>query len=130
MTPEAANELRADGSLPSVQDRVQAGMAFLDEEFPQHVETFDPADFHILNRGREETERGYRRCVLLQATGMEYWFSALNAAGINNEDALELGFYPVGEDRWSEPANNVEFEADITNLNVAWVAAYEARKTA
>lgn len=109
--------------MTSAQDRVQAGMAFLDEHTPDHVLTFDPSEFHIMNRGGE----GDRRCVLLQATGSEYWSSAQGAAGITHDEALDLGFYPLGDEPFGD---NTSWEQDLSDLNAAWLAAYALRQAA
>lgn len=119
------HELRADdnGPVPSAQARVRAGMAFLDEHTPNHVVSFNPSEFHIMNRGGE----GDRRCALLQATDTEYWFSAQGAVGITHDEALELGFYPLGDEPFGD---NTFWEQDLSDLNAAWLAAYAERQAA
>jgi len=100
---------------PSVNDKVQAGMAFLDKNYPGHVERFNPDIFNIGSP---------RVCALAQAAGMPWWDAVehlygfpedLTEAWIEQED---MGFLASNQD------------AGRRALNEAWLAAYAERKAA
>lgn len=104
----------------TVQERVAAGMAWLDTMYPTHVERFNPDRFDIMCRWHEGDPLGTERtCVLVQATREMYWSDACATAGIDDSDdefAIGHGFYPTEDD------------GDRAQLNQAWLDAYAARK--
>lgn len=99
--------------MTTIDDRVRAGMAFLDERYPDHVQRFDPERFDILG----VTVASGRMCALLQATGADDFMGALECVGLDYPGSgVPLGFSPrLGE---------------CSALNAAWLAAYAVRKAA
>ena len=102
-----------------VTDRVQAGMAFLDEHYPDHVATMELDNLQV-NSGAW--------CPLAQAADDFYTPAVddLAAKGIDlracDDDrismAQELGFLAL--DGWGG--------TDSDDLDRAWIEAYEQRK--
>ena len=105
--------------------RVQAGMDFLDEHCPGHVERFNPdildldpdiwdLDPDVLDPDAE----GDKRCVLEQATG-ELWDTAIHRVGLAGhgmwDKGLGLGFILMSAD-------------DQPKLELAWQIAYATRR--
>lgn len=113
--------------MSTVQERVQAGMAWLDERFPDHVERFNPDNFDIMCRSQDNDGWDHdRRCVLLQATGTFYWMDVCYLVGLDplETEVVDLGFYPT----WRTIQLHEDTELD--QLNQAWLDAYAARKNA
>ena len=103
----------------SATDRVQAGMAFLDQYFPGHDDRVDLDDFEISSA---------ERCALSQASGDHYSDAAdelYDTTGIDLREfdsenrlyrAQVLGFLCLD----SDPSGD--------RLNHAWITAYRARR--
>lgn len=89
--------------MSSVTERVQAGMDWLDEHYPDHVERFDPDNFDIHSN---------EVCVLAQAAQMDYSDVIWSRDDLPYPRRIELGFL------------------DRKDLEDAWVQAYEQRKAA
>jgi hypothetical protein len=109
------------------QERVAAGMAWLDEHYPNHVKTFKPDNFDIMCRYRP-APLGDRTCVIMQATGkVTDYDAAINQAGFDilDQEVIELGFYPNYQDN---PVAEDAFGEDTDALNAAWLAAYAQRQ--
>lgn len=103
----------------SATDRVQAGMAFLDQHYPGHEERVDLDDFEISNG---------HTCALAQAADNHYSEAVddlyentkIDLREFNLENRLYrsqvLGFLTLGS----------EYSDD--RLNHSWIAAYQARR--
>lgn len=106
----------------TVIDRVQAGMAFLDRHFPDHVERFDPETFDIMCMPSPGDDFS-RSCVLMQATDSDTWERAATMAGIRpgGDEPMGLGFMPSVTGR-------IGFRLEAQALNRTWLDAYSQRK--
>jgi hypothetical protein len=108
----------------TAQERVQAGMAWLDEHYPNHVNTFNPDNFDIMCR--YGTPLGDRACVIMQATGnLTSYDRALDQAGFDvlDQEVINLGFYPDYQDNLDD-----KFYNDTDTLNWEWLRAYAQRQ--
>lgn len=107
--------------IVTIEERVQAGMAFLDEHFPDHVNRVDLVNLSVWSP---------IRCPLAQA-GQDYYSNVIDdlydTKGIDLRETVDetegimrtraLGFLaPDNDDGW--------------DLNWAWVKAYQARRDA
>lgn len=110
----------SNSNIPSVSERVTAGMAFLDEHFPGHNETVDLNNLDISSEAW---------CPLAQASGDYYSVAAhylynrkeIDLRGLDDTDtplSQRLGFMAM--DSWSPE--------DTDALDNAWIAAYQVRK--
>lgn len=106
-----------------INDRVQAGMAFLDEHFPDHVDRVNLDNLDI-NSGAW--------CPLAQAAGTFYVSAAddLFAKWI-----IDLRFYDDQEGTYVSQklgffAMGSRYGEDAQRLDEAWIAAYRTRKAA
>ena len=100
----------------TIEQRVQGGMAWLDEHYPNHVETFNPDEFHIMLEPAPNGHSG--RCVLMQATGARGWVEARSTGDI---DELAMMIIDLGFAAAYRESNE---------LNRAWIKAYAERKAA
>ena len=102
--------------MTDAKARVEAGMAWLDERFPGHVERFNPDDFHIMCVGNKS-------CALMQAADQAEYEDACRVTGLDYDSdiVIGLGFYPRHEDEW------ILFNADEEDLNAMWLQAYAER---
>jgi len=91
-------------------ERVSAGMAWLDERYPGHEHRFDAGRFSITSP---------MRCALAQASG-KCWSDAASDQGM---DVYDVGDY----DNIADLGFVIINEADRAPLELAWIKAYAAR---
>lgn len=97
---------------------VAAGMAWLDTYYPNHVDNFNPGDFHIMcNSGK--------RCALMMASGLG-WTEALERHPELDYGGANLRGFVTAWSHGEEPA--AEYDGRIERLNQAWLKAYATLK--
>lgn len=109
----------SNSKIPSVSERVNAGMAFLDEHFPGHDETVDLENLDISSGAW---------CPLAQASG-DYYSIAVDC--LYNLKGIELRGLDDDDIAMSQRLGFMAFNSPYTDtfdLDSAWIAAYEVRK--
>lgn len=97
---------------------VTVGMAWLDEHYPDHPNTFDPDSFHIM------CDDG-KQCAVIMASCLGWGQAIEKHPELTHGGADAMGFTTS----WaSENENYAQFNERVERLNRAWINAYAARE--
>jgi hypothetical protein len=113
----------------SVEERVQNGVAFLDEHFPGWWDKIDLVKLDIDNS---------YNCVLTQASGIDFYGHAAERFVYSDPtvpDEIELGFMPDGTDRtgyyeYDPDGHQKKVLKDCRALNQEWTRVILAKREA